>query len=91
MTPHCRHADRAGGALPAAAASAAVSRHGDGTAAECHRRRNSDDSRKSVGGEGDGLRRGDRLADRATWSDRTDGVWSQSHGLWSVSGRRNVD
>ena len=91
LTRYYRDVDRAGGPLAAAAAGAAVSRHGDGTDAECHRRRDSDDRRKSVGGEEDGLRRGDRLADRAAWSDRTDDGWSQSYGLWSVSGRRNVD
>ena len=86
----CRDADRAGGVLPAAAASAHVSRYGDGTAAECHWRRDPDDSRKSVGGDGDGLRRGGGLADRAAWSDRTDGVWSQSHGLRSADYGRDV-
>ena len=91
LTRYYRDVDRAGGPLAAAAAGAAVSRHGDGTAAECHRRRDSDDRRKSVGGEGDGLRRGNRISDREAWSDRTDDGWSQSHCSWSVSGRRNVD
>ena len=87
MVPHCSDADRACGSLAAAAASAAVSRYGHRTAAKRHRRCDTDDCRKSVGGEGDGLRGGDGLADRAAWSHRTDGVWRQSDGPWSVSGR----
>ena len=88
LTTRCPDAARVGRVL-AVAASGVVSRYGNRTAAERHRRCDTDDRRKSMGGEEDGLRRGDWVTDPRAWSHRTDGVGRQSYRLRSADGRGN--
>ena len=65
-------------------------RNSQRTATSHQRGCDTDDDRKSVAREGDGLRDEDRVSHCAARRDGAAGVWRQSRRVWAVGSRRHV-
>ena len=73
-TEQCKNVDRASGALAAASGSAQC-RHGQRTPPSHQWPCDTDDGWKSMAREGNGVRGGNWISDRAARSDRLAGAW----------------